>query len=67
MRQPLTILLLQVDFPSHSRNPDSKRTSQEKFKEAAMDTDPTNQKILKLIVDMGNTVLSKRAAADLHK
>ncbi|GKZ71253.1 hypothetical protein AnigIFM60653_010489 [Aspergillus niger] len=58
--------LFLVDFPSHSRNPDSKRTSQEKFKEAAMDTDPANQKILKLIVDMGNTVLSKRAAADLH-
>jgi rapamycin-insensitive companion of mTOR len=32
-----------------------------------MDSDPVNRKILKLIVDMGNTVLSKRAAADLHR
>jgi hypothetical protein len=41
--------------------------SHEKFKAATTDPDPTNQKILKLIVDMGNTVLSKRAASDLHK
>ncbi|KAH8424523.1 putative cytosolic regulator Pianissimo [Aspergillus melleus] len=58
--------LFLVDFPSHSRHPGSKRASQEKFKEATLDSDPVNQKILKLIVDMGNTVLSKRAAADLH-
>ncbi|EAU38282.1 conserved hypothetical protein [Aspergillus terreus NIH2624] len=58
--------LFLVDFPSHDRKYDSKRTSQEKFKEATTDEDPVNQKILKLIVDMGNTVLSKRAAADLH-
>ncbi|KAE8130906.1 Rapamycin-insensitive companion of mTOR, N-term-domain-containing protein [Aspergillus pseudotamarii] len=58
--------LFLVDFPSHSRNRESKRISQDKFKEAATDSDPTNQKIIKLIVDMGNTVLSKRAAADLH-
>ncbi|THC90827.1 hypothetical protein EYZ11_009713 [Aspergillus tanneri] len=58
--------LFLVEFPSHSRNPASKRTSQERFKEATLDSDPVNQKILKLIVDMGNTVLSKRAAADLH-
>lgn len=59
--------LFQVDFPSHSRNRESKRISQDKFKEATIDPDSTNQKILKLIVDMGNTVLSKRAAADLHR
>ncbi|EIT78174.1 Rapamycin-insensitive companion of mTOR, N-term-domain-containing protein [Aspergillus flavus] len=58
--------LFLVDFPSHSRNRESKRISQDKFKEATTDPDSTNQKILKLIVDMGNTVLSKRAAADLH-
>ncbi|RAL11629.1 putative cytosolic regulator Pianissimo [Aspergillus homomorphus CBS 101889] len=58
--------LFLVDFPSHSRSREAKRTSQEKFKEATLDPDPANQKILKLIVDMGNTVLSKRAASDLH-
>ncbi|KAF9885702.1 hypothetical protein FE257_012684 [Aspergillus nanangensis] len=58
--------LFVVEFPSHSRKPESKRTSQERFKEATLDSDPDNQKILKLVVDMGNTVLSKRAAADLH-
>ncbi|PYH99640.1 cytosolic regulator pianissimo [Aspergillus ellipticus CBS 707.79] len=58
--------LFLVEFPTHSRNPESKRSSQEKFKGATVDPDPGNQKILKLIVDMGNTVLSKRAAADLH-
>ncbi|KKK18671.1 hypothetical protein P175DRAFT_0502837 [Aspergillus ochraceoroseus IBT 24754] len=58
--------LFLVDFPTSSRPLEAKRTSQEKFKAASMDPDPANQKILKLIVDMGNTVLSKRAAADLH-
>ncbi|PYI30152.1 cytosolic regulator pianissimo [Aspergillus indologenus CBS 114.80] len=58
--------LFLVDFPSHSRTREAKRTSQERFKEATLDPDPTNQKILKHIVDMGNTVLSKRAANDLN-
>ncbi|PWY73672.1 cytosolic regulator pianissimo [Aspergillus heteromorphus CBS 117.55] len=58
--------LFLVDFPTHSRNAESKRSSQEKFRGATIDPDPVNQKILKLIIDMGNTVLSKRAAADLH-
>ncbi|RAH39730.1 putative cytosolic regulator Pianissimo [Aspergillus brunneoviolaceus CBS 621.78] len=58
--------LFLVDFPSHSRTREAKRTSQERFKEATLDPDPANQKILKLIVDMGNTVLSKRAANDLN-
>ncbi|GAQ06688.1 protein ste16 [Aspergillus lentulus] len=58
--------LFLVDFPSHSRPVEAKRLSHEKFKAATTDPDPTNQKILKLIVDMGNTVLSKRAATDLH-
>jgi hypothetical protein len=58
--------LFLVDFPSHSRPVEAKRLSHEKFKAATTDPDPTNQKILKLIIDMGNTVLSKRAATDLH-
>ncbi|PLN79714.1 protein required for meiosis [Aspergillus taichungensis] len=58
--------LFKVEFPTHSRDPDLKRLSQEKFKAITSDPDPVNQQILKHIVDMGNTVLSKRAAADLH-
>jgi hypothetical protein len=58
--------LFLIDFPSYSRPAEAKRTSQEKHKVATSDPDPVNEKILKLIADMGNTVLSKRAAADLH-
>ncbi|KAL3435907.1 Rapamycin-insensitive companion of mTOR, N-term-domain-containing protein [Aspergillus tetrazonus] len=58
--------LFLIDFPSYSRPAEAKRTSQEKHKEATSDPDPVNEKILRLIADMGNTVLSKRAAADLH-
>ncbi|KAL3444040.1 Rapamycin-insensitive companion of mTOR, N-term-domain-containing protein [Aspergillus insuetus] len=58
--------LFLIDFPSYSRSSEAKRTSQEKLKAATLDPDAGNQKILKLIADMGNTVLSKRAAADLH-
>ncbi|KAL4871897.1 hypothetical protein BDV12DRAFT_163315 [Aspergillus spectabilis] len=58
--------LFLVDFPSYFRSTEGKRTSQEKLKAASMDPDAANQKILKLVADMGNTVLSKRAAADLH-
>ncbi|KAJ5320114.1 hypothetical protein N7508_000397 [Penicillium antarcticum] len=56
--------LFLISFPGY--NSESKRTPPEKLKEATTDPDPVNQKVLKLIVDMGNTVLSKRAASDLH-
>lgn len=58
---------IQVSFPDYVRDTDVKRKSRERLKTAATDPDPVNQKILKLLVDMGNTVLSKRAAADLHR
>ncbi|KAL2012693.1 hypothetical protein VTN00DRAFT_218 [Thermoascus crustaceus] len=58
--------LYSVSFPTYVRDPERKRVSRERFKAATVDPDPLNAKILKLIVDMGNTVLSKRAAADLH-
>ena len=35
-------------------------------KAAALDDDPINARILSLVVDLGNTVLTKRAATDLH-
>lgn len=31
------------------------------------DDDPVNARILNLVVDLGNTVLTKRAASDLHR
>lgn len=61
------IVEVQVSFPDYVRDTDVKRKSRERLKAAATDSDPVNQKILKLMVDMGNTVLSKRAAADLHR
>ena len=38
----------------------------EAFKTAVSDTDPVNAQVLKLVVDMGNAVLYKKAAADLQ-
>ena len=38
----------------------------DRFKAAAVDPDPINAKILRLVIDLGNTVLSKKAASDLH-
>lgn len=58
--------VVQIEFPTNTREPELKRISREKFKAAATDPDPTNQKILGSIVDMGNAVLSKRVASDLH-
>ena len=31
------------------------------------DSDPQNARILKLVTDLGNTVLAKKAASDLHR
>ncbi|KAK2800888.1 hypothetical protein FQN51_005823 [Onygenales sp. PD_10] len=58
--------LYSVSFPPYKPNPQADRAQRERFNAAATDTEPVRQKILNLIVDMGNTVLSKRAAADLH-
>ncbi|KAK2813674.1 hypothetical protein FQN50_000072 [Emmonsiellopsis sp. PD_5] len=58
--------LYSVSFPPYKPNPQADRVQRERFNAAATDPEPVRQKILNLIVDMGNTVLSKRAAADLH-
>lgn len=55
-----------LSFPPYGRDPESRRKSLEKFRAATSDPDPGNERVLKLIADMGNAVLSKRAAADLH-
>ncbi|CAG8286021.1 unnamed protein product [Penicillium salamii] len=57
--------LFWITFPGFDSK--SKRTPQEKMKEATSDPDSVNQQILKSIVDMGNTVLAKRAASELHR
>lgn len=38
----------------------------DKVKLASTDYDALNARILKLVTDLGNTVLAKRAANDLH-
>ncbi len=38
----------------------------ERYKEAVTDEDSTKSKILKLIVDMGNSVMYKKIAGELH-
>lgn len=59
--------LCQLSFPEFSRDSQLRHVSRELFKAATTDSNPLNEKILKSIVDMGNTVLSKRAATELHK
>ncbi|KAJ5485179.1 hypothetical protein N7539_005167 [Penicillium diatomitis] len=56
--------LFLISFPGFYA--DSRRPPSARVKQATTDSDPVNQKILKQIVDMGNTVLSKRSATDLH-
>ncbi|KAL1986846.1 hypothetical protein VTN96DRAFT_5499 [Rasamsonia emersonii] len=58
--------LFTLSFPPYVRDHELERTFREKFKAATSDPDPIKQKILKSIADMGNTVLSKRAASELH-
>ncbi|EGC48558.1 sterility protein Ste20 [Histoplasma capsulatum var. duboisii H88] len=58
--------LYSVSFPAYEPNIDEERAEKERFKAAATDSDPVCQKILDLVIDMGNTVLSKRAASDLN-
>ncbi|KAJ9270324.1 hypothetical protein DTO212C5_3567 [Paecilomyces variotii] len=58
--------LYTISFPKLPRNSQFRRVSRELFKAATTDSNPLNEKILKSIVDMGNTVLSKRAATELQ-
>jgi hypothetical protein len=57
---------LQITFRSDLTNEAVSPEALETFRAATTDADPINAKILKSIVDMGNTVLYKKAAADLH-
>ena len=55
-----------MTFDTFSPETKASNDSAETFKTAVTDSNPINAKILKLVVDMGNTVLHKRAAAELH-
>jgi rapamycin-insensitive companion of mTOR len=55
-----------MTFQSDLANQTESTESLEAFRKAATDPDPINAKILNSIIDMGNTVLYKKAAADLH-
>ena len=56
-----------LSFPTPSRDPEARRHAREKFHAASTDPDPANGRILKLIADMGNSVLTKRSAGELHR
>ncbi|WEW59098.1 hypothetical protein PRK78_004567 [Emydomyces testavorans] len=58
--------IYKIPFDSVERKSKVNEMANERYKSAVTDLDPLNQKILNLLVDMGNTVLSKRAAADLQ-
>lgn len=45
----------------------SRVTRKLEVKTSTTDTDPLNARILKLVIDLGNTVLAKKAASDLHR
>ncbi|KAL1976877.1 hypothetical protein VTN31DRAFT_3159 [Thermomyces dupontii] len=55
-----------LSFATYTRDADLRRLSREALQTACSDADPLNQRILKLIVDLGNTVLTKKAASELH-
>ncbi|KAM5475566.1 hypothetical protein MauCBS54593_001258 [Microsporum audouinii] len=58
--------LYSVQFePYHARTEEDK-AARNRYKAASRDSDPLKQKILSLVIDMGNTVLAKKAAADLQ-
>lgn len=61
------LFAFQITFQRPADEIDTKRQSRELFKAAVTDADPLNAKILSLVVDLGNTVRTKKAAADLHR
>lgn len=48
------------NFPEHAWRPERGANP------SIYDDDPLNARILSLVADLGNTVLTKRAAADLY-
>ncbi|KAI5300055.1 hypothetical protein KEM55_000272 [Ascosphaera atra] len=58
--------LYSISYPKYEPPSEEVKTKLERYKAAATDPDPLQQKILGLIVDLGNSILAKRAAGDLH-
>ncbi|EEP76742.1 conserved hypothetical protein [Uncinocarpus reesii 1704] len=59
--------IYKIPFNSVGPKAETNGVSDERYRSAVTDSDPINQKILNLLADMGNTVLTKRAAADLQR
>ena len=55
-----------ISFSSTPKNPYTQPQQLEIYKSAVVDEDSTNAKILKLVVDLGNSVLTKARAQDLQ-
>ncbi|KMQ48858.1 hypothetical protein A7C99_5705 [Trichophyton rubrum] len=58
--------LYSVKFEPYHVCTEEDKAARNRYKVASKDSDPLKQKILGLIIDMGNTVLAKKAAADLQ-
>ncbi|DAA78559.1 TPA_exp: Uncharacterized protein A8136_4535 [Trichophyton benhamiae CBS 112371] len=58
--------LYSVKFEPYQARTEEDKAARNRYKVASKDSDPLKQKILGLIIDMGNTVLAKKAAADLQ-
>lgn len=57
---------MKISFPTYEPTAAETAAQIQRYKAAVTDPNPLNQKILGLIVDLGNSILAKRAAADLH-
>ena len=60
-------MVRQITFQRPQADVQAERQSQELFKTAVTDLDPINTKILGQVVNLGNTVLMKKAAGELHR
>ncbi|KAF3491087.1 sterility protein Ste20 [Arthroderma uncinatum] len=58
--------LYSVTFEQHHARTEKDKAARNRYKAASKDQDPLKQKVLSLIIDMGNTVLAKKAASDLQ-
>ncbi|KAI5305862.1 hypothetical protein KEM56_003078 [Ascosphaera pollenicola] len=58
--------LYPISFPRYEPTAEEAAAQIQRYKAAATDSNPLHQKILGLMVDLGNSILAKRAASDLH-
>ena len=60
------LTLFQMNPWEHATRTPSEQPLEVASTPAASDNDPVNARILSFVVDLGNTVLTKKAASDLH-